>query len=152
MSNLNPRILIGIFYFFYFALIGIYIIFLPQMLKKSGFSGLEVGEIFSIAPMMRFILPFIFRKFGGLNLTVYKISLFLIFLTSIFFYFSVESFWKLLIVNIFYGSAMGIIIPFIDTIALKLISKERYGKVRLWGSIGFIVVAILLGKIFRKNL
>jgi PPP family 3-phenylpropionic acid transporter len=41
---------------------------------------------------------------------------------------------------------MGVILPYIEIIALESIGKERYGKVRLWGSIGFSVVAFILGK------
>ncbi len=79
---LKIKFLIGLFYLFYFALIGVYIIFLPKMLKEIGFNGFEVGVIFSIAPMMRFILPFIFRRFGGLSSTTYKISLLLMILST----------------------------------------------------------------------
>jgi len=38
---------IGAFYFFYFVLIGIYIIYLPQMLKQEGFSATQVGIIYA---------------------------------------------------------------------------------------------------------
>ena len=149
MLKLTPKPLIGLFYLFYFALIGIYIIFLPKILKELGFSGIEVGEIFSIAPMMRFLLPFIFRRFGGLNAKSYKTALFLMALASVLFLLFLDSFWGLLFVNMVYGASMGVVLPFVDTIALKLISKENYGKVRLWGSIGFMGIALWLGRVLE---
>jgi PPP family 3-phenylpropionic acid transporter len=41
---------------------------------------------------------------------------------------------------------MGVALPFVEIIALRVISKERYGKVRLWGSVGFTLIALWLGK------
>jgi len=38
-----------------------------------------------------------------------------------------------------------IFLPFVEGNRLDRLSKEEYGKVRLWGSIGFIAVALLLG-------
>jgi len=140
------KFLIGLFYLFYFALVGVYVIFLPKILSEIGFDGLKVGIIFSVAPMVRFILPFIFRKFGGLNSQTYKIALLLMGFSSIAFLLGLRSFYALLIINAIYGASMGVVLPFVETIALKLITKAKYGRVRLWGSIGFMAIALWLGR------
>lgn len=41
---------------------------------------------------------------------------------------------------------MSLMLPFVEVISLHTIGKERYGKVRLFGSLGFIVVALVLVK------
>jgi len=133
------------FYLFYFALVGVYIIYLPKMLSIVGYSASEIGAIFSAAPMMRFIMPFIFRRFGGLNERTYKISLIATFISTLLLFVALNNFVALFIINLIYGGAMGIILPFVDTYALNEIGKERYGKVRLWGSIGFMLIALWLG-------
>jgi len=133
------------FYLFYFALVGVYIIYLPKMLSIVGYSASEIGAIFSAAPMMRFIMPFIFRRFGGLNERTYKISLIATFISTLLLFVTLNNFVALFIINLIYGGAMGIILPFVDTYALNEIGKERYGKVRLWGSIGFMLIALWLG-------
>ena len=140
------QLLISGFYLFYFALVGVYIIFLPKMLLGSGFSAFEVGIIYSAAPFMRFLLPFVFWHFLELSHSVYKISLAVTLLTTLLFYITIDSFTLYLIANLIFGASMGVALPFVEIIALRVISKERYGKVRLWGSVGFTLIALWLGK------
>ena len=137
--------LFAAFYFFYFALVGIYIIFLPKLLVESGFSATEVGIIYASGPFMRFLLPFLFRHVIHLTHRVYRISLFAGLFSTLLFFLTVDTFWSYLFANLLFGASVGAILPFVETLSLQTISKERYGKVRLWGSIGFITVALSLG-------
>ncbi len=139
----------GAFYFFYFVLIGVYIIYLPQMLKQEGFSASQVGIIYAAAPMMRFLLPFVFRRFLSLDARVYRIALLLMLAASLLLGGTYRSFGAYLAVNLLYGAAMGAVLPYVDAIALQTITKEHYGKVRLWGSVGFIVIALWLGQMLH---
>ncbi len=145
------KVALALFYLFYFALVGVYIIFMPKVLLDFGYNSLEVGIIYSAAPFMRFLLPFIFKHFIKLTSTVYIISLIITFITSLIFIFVVEDFNLYLISNLLFGASMGVSLPFVETIALHQLSKKEYGRVRLWGSIGFIVIALLLGKILSSN-
>ncbi len=133
------------FYLFYFALVGVYIIFLPKMLSGAGYDATHIGALFSASPLMRFIMPFIFRRYGGLNSKTYLVSLIIIPLSVIFMFIFLNNFYMLFVINLIYGASMGVILPFVDTYALKIIGKERYGRVRLWGSIGFMFIALWLG-------
>jgi len=45
---------------------------------------------------------------------------------------------------------MGVALPFVETVALQVITKSSYGRVRLWGSIGFIVTALWLGRVLTN--
>ena len=53
---------ISAFYFFYFAAVGVYVIFLPKVLHDIGYSTFDIGIIFALAPLMRFLTPFLFLK------------------------------------------------------------------------------------------
>jgi len=154
MSNLKQNIslfspLLGAYYFFYFALVGVYVIFMPKVLLDLGYSTVEVGIIYAAAPFMRFLLPFIFRHYLALTTKVYLLSLLFTFIGTVIFITSVESFWLYLLANLLFGASMGISLPYIETIALSYLSKNRYGKVRLWGSLGFMGIALWLGKILE---
>ena len=144
------RFTLALFYLFYFALIGVYIIFMPKVLVEFGYSTVEVGAVYATAPFMRFLLPFIFKHYIELNQKVYLSSLVLTFVATVIFLGTVEEFYFYLIINLLFGASMGISLPFIETIALQQISKKEYGKIRLWGSIGFIFVALLLGKVLSS--
>ncbi len=141
--------LLGAYYFFYFALVGIYVIFMPKALLELGYTTVEVGIIYAAAPFMRFLLPFVFRHYLALTSKVYLLSLLFTFTGTLLFIYSVESFWGYLLANLLFGAAMGISLPYIETIALASLSKSHYGKVRLWGSLGFMGIALWLGKVLE---
>ena len=138
---------LALFYFFYFALVGVYIIFMPKVLLSFDYTTAQVGIIYAAAPLMRFLIPFIFRRFIALDHKIFLYSLLLISIGSLIFLFTIESFWLFFSANLFFGAAMGITLPFVETIALHKLSKSRYGKVRLYGSVGFTIIALWLGKV-----
>ena len=142
--------LLGAYYFFYFALVGIYVIFMPKVLLDLGYNPLEVGIIYAAAPFMRFLLPFVFRHAISLSPKVYQLSLLFTFLGTLLFLATVNDFWVYLAANLLFGAAMGISLPYVETIALAALPKHRYGKVRLWGSLGFMGIALWLGKVLSS--
>jgi len=141
---------LGAYYLFYFALVGVYVIFLPKALSDLGYSPSSVGVIYAAAPFMRFLLPFIFKHFIKLDIKVYHLSLIISFLTTLVFLYTIKSFWLFFISNLLFGASMGISLPYVETIALSQLSKSEYGKIRLWGSIGFMAIALYLGKILTN--
>jgi PPP family 3-phenylpropionic acid transporter len=145
------RISLALFYLSYFAMIGVYIIFMPKVLLDFGYNSMQVGIIYSAAPFMRFLLPFIFQHLVKLTAKIYLLSLLFTFIASLIFLNTVENFTLYLIANLLFGASMGISLPFVETIALGQLSKKEYGRVRLWGSIGFIFIALWLGKMLSTN-
>ena len=151
-SLLSPfSTLLGAYYFFYFALVGIYVIFMPKVLLELGYSTFEVGIIYAAAPFMRFLLPFVFRHWVMLTPKVYLLALILTFVGTLIFLSTIQDFWLYLFANLLFGAAMGVSLPYVETIALGTLSKSHYGKVRLWGSLGFIGIALWLGKILSSS-
>ncbi len=150
-SNFFKRVDIplSLFYFFYFAMVGVYVIFMPKVLKDLGFSAVEIGAIYTSAPLMRFLLPFIFKRWIKLTNRVFYISLILTSVVTLLFFATIYNFWLFLLINFAFGGAMGAVLPFVETIALEQIGKERYGKIRLWGSVGFSAIAFVLGNILN---
>jgi len=136
--------LIALFYFFYFAIVAIYVIFMPKVLSMVGYSPSDIGIIFAAGPLVRFGLPFLFLKGIKLDLRTFNGALVVLLLAGISFFITLESFWPLLVSNVLMGIGMSLILPYVEVIALSLIGKESYGKVRLFGSIGFILVALVL--------
>ncbi|ABB43326.1 putative MFS metabolite transporter [Sulfurimonas denitrificans DSM 1251] len=144
--QLQMSIILAIFYFFYFSIIGVYVIFLPKVLSMAGYGASDIGIIFAAAPLVRFVVPFAFIKGLKINIASFNIALLIMSLSSISFYFSLDSFYKLLFSNITLGIGLSIVLPYIEVISLQYLKKERYGKVRLFGSVGFILVALVLVK------
>lgn len=151
ISIFSPfTLLLSAYYLFYFALVGVYIIFMPKALLELEYTPIEVGIIYAAAPFMRFLLPFVFRHAIALTPKVYLLSLVLTFVATLLFLVCVQDFWLYLSANLLFGAAMGVSLPYVETIALASLSKHHYGKVRLWGSLGFMGIALWLGKILSS--
>ncbi len=137
---------ISSFFFFYFFIISIYIVFLPKMLQNIGYTTLQIGIIFSLGPLMRFFIPFFFLKRFNLNKRIFHIALLLALISSILFYFTISNFYLFVLPNILLGISFGIMLPYIDTYALGFLKKEKYGRARLFGSIGFMICSLVLAR------
>ena len=138
------------FYFFYFAVVGVYLIFMPKILSEVGYSPEQIGVVFAAAPLVRFILPFLFIKGLEINRRLFNISLGVMVLSAVAFYFSLGNFYALILSNVFLGVGLSLINPYIEVISLQEIGKERYGKIRLFGSLGFVLVALVLVKVLSS--
>ncbi len=135
------------YYFFYFAMVGIYVVFLPKILLDIGYTSTQIGVIYASAPMMRFLIPFVFKHYLKLTYNAFVISLLLSIVAIGIFFFTIDGFWGYLGANLFFGVSVGISLPFVEAYALSILSKTEYGKIRLWGSVGFMITILILAKI-----
>ncbi len=147
MRSIFP--LLSAFYFFFFAIIGVYVIYLPKVLDSFGYTSTQIGIIFAMSPLVRFLAPFFFLT-KQLTATIYKTALLGLLISAAALYVTIENFWLLLLTNIFIGIAFALILPYAESIALEKIGKEHYGRARLWGSLGFIFVALVVARFMDK--
>jgi len=138
------------FYFFYFAAVGVYVIFLPKILLDIGYTPAQIGVVLALAPLMRFVTPFLFLKQINLNQTVFKLTLVFSILNTLLFYFTIDNFYAFMINNAFLGVCLSIILPYMEVIAIKELGN-RYGKSRLFGSIGFMIISLVVAKVLTST-
>lgn len=96
---------------------------------------------------MRFVTPFLFLKHIKLNQTVFKTALYLSVICSASFYITIDSFYAFMINNAILGASLSLILPYIEVTAIKVLGKDKYGKSRLYGSIGFALISLVLGQL-----
>ncbi len=140
------------FFFFYFSIVGVWVIFLPKMLQNMDYTPAQIGIIFSIPPLMRFLTPFFFLKLFDLTKNVLHITLVMMVLAIPLLYLTIDNFYLFSLSNIFFGISFGLVLPYMETYALSVLKKELYGKSRLWGSIGFALIALVLAQIFDNKI
>lgn len=133
------------FYFFYFAAVGVYIIFLPKVLHDIGYTPYDIGILLALAPLMRFLTPFLFLKYIKLDQKIFKFTLVVSILSASLFYVTIENFYAFMINNAVLGICLSLLLPYIEVIAIKELA-DSYGKSRLFGSIGFMLIALVLGQ------
>ena len=138
------------FYFFYFAAVGVYVIFLPKVLHDIGYTTFDIGIILAIPLLMKFITPFMFLKYIKLNQKMFKTALTILILLSSMFYLTINNFYLFTINNALLGVCLSLILPYLEVTAVSNLGKEKYGKSRLYGSIGFMIISLVLAKFLTQ--
>lgn len=151
--NVSPRtqlILLAITYWLYFGQLGVLVPYLGIFLDGRGFSSAEIGELFAVITLARIIGPSLWASIAdktGKSLAVLRLGCFLtvISFSSVFLF---TGFWGL---TLSFGLMMMFwtaVLPQLEVITMQSVAGTRigYGQIRLWGSIGFIVLTVALGK------
>ncbi|WP_374720419.1 MFS transporter [Parageobacillus toebii] len=139
----------SLFYFFIFFAFGALFPLLSVYLQEVvGLSGTEIGVIMSISPVtMIFVQPIwgMITDYTRKPVFVLTIALLATSFIGLMYSFVHEYHW-LIVMAVLLASAQSAIVPISDSIALHYAQKngEKYGSIRLWGSIGF-AVAVLIG-------
>jgi len=134
----NEFIALSLFYFLFFSLIGDYVIFMPKM-YSAFFTPTQIGIIFSMLPIARFLIPFLFLRLT-INKKIFLISLIVSILSSILLL--SKNFYLTLIAFFLIGASFSVIFPYIEKVAIEQL-KEKYGKTRVFGSFGFMLFGVI---------
>ena len=151
-SSINYHWRIAGFYFFYYAFVGMFAPYWSLYLKSLHFDAIDIAILMSLQPVMRMVAP---NVWGWLadhtgkrrEVVVVAASLSALFYLGVF---ATTSFWGLFIVlmlmNFFWSASM----PLVEATTLTWLGKNtaHYGRLRSWGSIGFILSVVGLGYAF----
>ena len=137
------------FYFFYFATLGAFLPYWSLYLKASGFNPVEIGELSAMLVGTKIIAPNIWGWIAdhtGKSLRIIRIAAFFAALLFSGFLFAQHYFWfawTTIAFSFFWNS----VLPQFEAVTLFHLKNEshRYSKIRIWGSIGFIVTVTGIG-------
>jgi PPP family 3-phenylpropionic acid transporter len=140
------------FYFFYYAFVGMFAPYWSLYLKSIHFDAIEISILMSVQPVMRMVAPSIWGLLAdhtgrSRDVVVTAATLSAVFYLGVF---ATTSFWGLLLVlglmSFFWTASM----PLVEATTLSYLGKNtaHYGRLRSWGSIGFIVAVVGLGYAF----
>jgi len=148
MQHLPYRQLAG-FYFFYFAYIGAFAPFFALYLDGVGLSAAEIGTVIALPPVTRAVAPYLWgwladavdRRVGLVRATALAglacwLGLFV----------SATFLWICTVV-LAGGFFLSAALPVVEAVTLTHLGEHtgRYGAIRLWGSIGYIVAVVGVG-------
>lgn len=142
---------IGSQYFLYFGVMGIFLPYFNLYCYHIGFSGFQIGVLSAVRSAAMVLFPLLWGVVADRFQTRKLIYISCCFLSSaiwVFFLYTVD-FWEILVITIFYGIFYSPIISFLEAFTINLlgIEKKSYGTIRAWGSISFILMVILFGKL-----
>jgi PPP family 3-phenylpropionic acid transporter len=141
------------FYFFYFASLGVLVPYWSLYLQGEGFNAVQIGELTAILLGTRIVAPYIWGWIADHRGTRMKIVRFASFLgTALFSCILIDNSYLwiagcMLIFSFFWNASL----PQFEVTTLQHLGEHShfYSQIRLWGSIGFILTVMLLGKVLE---
>ena len=148
---MGPLGRLSAWYFFYFAFVGAFAPYFTLYLQDIGQSAWEIGVLMSVPQVMRLLAPNLWGWLAdhlGRRAAVVKFAALGSVLGFCGFFFTREYLPMLAAMTLvwFFWSAA---LPLVEAMTLDRLAgrTERYGRIRLWGSIGFIVSVLGLGAV-----
>ena len=136
-------------YFWYFAFIGAFLPYFALYLQSIGFSAGRIAVLMSLGQFMRLLAPLLWSWLadsGGRRVRIVVAST-AASLASFSVVFLTQDFFALLlglaVLHFFWSASL----PLVEALTLGHLAAnpERYGRIRLWGSVGFIVTVMGVG-------
>jgi PPP family 3-phenylpropionic acid transporter len=134
----------AVFYAAYFAVLGVVVPFLGPYLQSRGIAAVGIGCItaaFSLAKLVYtpILGTAVDRGFWIRGLLTLHVGLSLV--CAFVLYALADDPWLLMLAFFLIGLGYGTVLPLVEATVLENIRGRRYGWLRLWGSIGFVVAA-----------
>jgi PPP family 3-phenylpropionic acid transporter len=151
-SHKNYHWRIAGFYFFYFAFVGMFAPYWSLYLKSIRFDAVQIAILMSVQPVMRMLAPALWGWLAdhtGNRQQVVRLAALGAALTYLGVFYTTEFYGLLLVIAVmsFFWSAS---MPLVEATTLTYLGKHsaHYGRIRSWGSVGFIVTVLGLGYAF----
>ncbi|MEP3561435.1 MAG: MFS transporter [Marinobacter sp.] len=140
-------------YFWFFALLGGLLPYWSLYLEGQGFSYLQIATLMATIQLTKIVAPSLWGWLGdrtGQRVRLVRFGA----ITGSFFFAGVflePGFYGLLLVMLVFTFFWNAILPLYEVITLRVLGahKDKYGKVRLWGSVGFIGAVALVGALLE---
>lgn len=137
------------FYFFYFASLGILVPYWGLYLDSLGFSPFQIGQQAALLLATKVVAPTLWGWIAdhtGQVMRVVRLGAFLALLIFLAVYFT-QDYWWLTLTMVGFGVFWNVTLPQVEATTLNHLGDARhhYGRIRLWGSVGFILLVMGLG-------
>lgn len=136
------------YYFYYYAALGAFMPYWPMYLEEKGFSSSQIGQIMAILAVTRLLSPNLWgwlADHSGRRALLIRITS--IMTAIIFFQFDgINDFAWLAGLTLLVGMFWNAPLPLFESVTLAYLpGPQRYSRIRLWGSVGFIAAVTFIG-------
>jgi len=137
------------YYFFYFAFIGAFSPYFGLYLQSIGSSAAQIAVLMSLMSVMRMLAPTLWGWLAdrlGVRTPIVRLSAFLSVIGFAGFLITdayVGLFLSMAFLSFFWSAAL----PLVETLTFAHLKGQasRYGNIRVWGSVGFVIAVLGLG-------
>ena len=142
------------FYFIYFITAGAFVPYWPVYLHSLGYAPAQIGIALGTVGLARVVMPLVWGALGdrlGRRMQLIAGAMFMaaLFIGSMPY---ASSFAALLLLHLGYAFFWNAAMPGFDVVTLGHVSARGldYPRIRLWGSVGFIVAVVGLGPVLDR--
>jgi len=148
-SSNTPYWRLSGFYLFYFASIGVLVPYWPLYLESLNFGPREIGELMAVVMATKIIAPNIWGWIAdhtGKRMMIVRSGSLLACICFAGVFWGQSYLWVALVMAAF-SFFWNATLPQFEATTFNHLQAEthRYSSVRLWGSIGFVLAALLIG-------
>ncbi len=151
MTIPKTRIVLSSHYFLYFGILGMYLPYFNLYCYHLDFSGFQIGVLSALRTFSTALFPLVWGALADrYNIRRPIFITCTITATAIWFlYLLTTDFMLMLLITAMYGIFYAPIISFLESFSMDLLGKRKsdYGHLRVWGSLSFIGVVILVGRL-----
>ncbi len=152
ISGTAPYWRLSGFYFFYFASLGALIPYWSLYLKSLDYSARSIGILMAIIPATKIFAPYLWGWLADHTrhpITIIRLANLFAVVTFAGVFIDTDFVWLALVLfafSFFWNSSL----PLFEAMTLNHLGDDehKYSVVRLWGSLGFIMMVVLLGEYF----
>jgi MFS transporter, PPP family, 3-phenylpropionic acid transporter len=151
----------GALWLCYYAFVGLFNPYSPLWLSHLGYSTLAIGAFASLQSWTRVVAPYGWgwlADHGGRRVTLLRVAAVLSALAAgALWWVRDAGVWPLALVIAALFLANGAFTPIGETLLLKHLHSgsgldaRRYGRVRMWGSVGFILSVLCFGVVLQRT-
>ncbi|WP_460312218.1 MFS transporter [Aliiglaciecola aliphaticivorans] len=142
--------MLAITYLLYFGQLGVLVPYLGVFLDGRGFSSQQIGELFALITITRILGPNLWASMAdksGKGLAILRLGC-LLTVSTFCLVFWLDGFWGLTLAFALMMMFWTAVLPQLEVLTLNCVASDpsRYSRIRLWGSVGFIILTIITGK------
>ena len=155
LHSLNIQTRLGGFYLFYYSIVGTFMPYWNLYLQDQGFNYKQIGILSSIAIITRFFAPLIWGWIAdksGKRMLLVRIATWMEACIWFAIFIIPNSFQSIALLMLVFSFFQNAILAQFEGVTLFWLGEKRaelYGKVRKWGSVGFIVGVFAIGALLE---
>ena len=146
---------LGGFYFFYYSIVGTFMPYWNLYLQDQGFNYQEIGVLSSIAIVTRFFAPLVWGWIAdksGKRMLLVRIATWMESCIWLAIFIVPNTFQSVALLMLIFSFFQNAILAQFEGVTLFWLDDQKaklYGKIRKWGSVGFIVGVFTIGAILE---
>jgi PPP family 3-phenylpropionic acid transporter len=148
----------GSFFFLYFAYVGLVSPYASLFFLERGFNVIEISVLMSMLQITRIVGPFSWGWLSDYLSNRVGIIRFCAFLAALVFVciFYLHTYIAFFVWMFVLHTILSSLMPLGESATVHALFKDnsfdkRYGRLRLWGSVGFIAMVLVAGELFQRK-